>query len=162
MRECPTGWNCLLSDWCCCTYRCRSLTCQWVILLIAGRWQGFLLNGLWLAVCTVTPWHGLSRRWHRRGAGVRGNDVHYGGRKCNKTSFDIGSNFKSWLLKGFTNTDNLWSECLTSFRTSFAQMWTIPHNLTLLLGMTLTWHSFLSVFCETSHSPARWFYVNCL
>lgn len=32
-------------------------TCKWVLILIAGRWEGLFLDGLRLTVSAVTPGH---------------------------------------------------------------------------------------------------------
>lgn len=55
------------------------LTCQWVLILIAGGWEGLFLDGLGLAVCAVTPGHGLSRGGDRSGA-TEGQNMSEGGK----------------------------------------------------------------------------------
>lgn len=40
-------------------------TCKWILLLIACRGKGLFLDGLRLAVSTVTPGHSFPRRWNR-------------------------------------------------------------------------------------------------
>lgn len=44
-----------------------SFTCKWVLLLIAGRWEGLFLDGLGLTVGTVAPGHRFPRRRDGRG-----------------------------------------------------------------------------------------------
>ena len=43
-------------------------TCKWVLVFIAGWWEGLFLNGLRLAVSTVTPGHHFPRGWNGSGA----------------------------------------------------------------------------------------------
>lgn len=55
------------------------LTCQWVLILIAGGWEWLFLDGLGLAVGTVTQGHGLSRGGDSGGA-TEGGREREGGR----------------------------------------------------------------------------------
>lgn len=49
-------------------WKAFSSTCKWVLLLIASRWEGLFLDGLRLAVSTITPGHRFPRWRDRSGA----------------------------------------------------------------------------------------------